>query len=157
MADVPAKLLSFVNRRPDLLVMDEEGVLSVYDLTDSVTHDEPARGSDVLDLNVDVDRLRGNTGGRYAAVRFQERDSGTATIIFVDLERGEVVSEVPNLLPYAWVDPELGRILQPGRGAAVVEYDMYGQEYRCYRALPEGEWIVFDWNGVLGSSPGANV
>ncbi|MBW2255870.1 MAG: hypothetical protein JRI25_14905, partial [Deltaproteobacteria bacterium] len=149
MSEVPVALLSFVNRRPDMLVMDEDGVLSVYDLAVSVTEDRPAEGIDILDLNVAVDRLWGITGGQYAAVRFQEHDAGTATVIFVDLEAGEVISEVPNLLPYAWVDPENGFILQPARGGAILEYDMYGAERRVMRALPEGEWIAFGPNGVL--------
>jgi WD40 repeat protein len=154
MSEVPVALLSFVNRRPDMLVMDEDGVLSVYDLAVSVTEDRPAEGIDILDLNVAVDRLWGITGGQHAAVRFQEHDAGTATVIFVDLEAGEVVSEVPNLLPYAWVDPENGFILQPARGGAILEYDMYGAERRVLRALPEGEWITFGPNGVLDASPG---
>ncbi len=155
MADVPIKLVSFVNRRPDMLVMDDEGVLSVYDLAPSVTENRPAQGEDILDLNVAVDRLWGITGGRYAAVRFQEYETDTATVIFVDLERCEVVSEVPNLLPYAWVDPESGSILQPARGAAILEMNMYGEEQRVYRALPEMEWICFGPDGVLDASEGA--
>ena len=60
--------------------MDEEGVLGVYDLTNSVKEGVPAQGRDVLDLNVAVDRLWGITGGEHAAVRFQDEESGTATI-----------------------------------------------------------------------------
>src|SRR5690606_24523915 len=139
----------------DMLVLDQDGVLSVYDLAVSVKEDRPAEGVDILDLNVAVDRLWGITGGKYAAVRFQEFEQGTATIIFVDLEKGEVVSEVPNLLPYVWVDPENGFILQPAKGGAILEYDMYGAERRVFRVLPEGEWIAFGPNGVLEASDGA--
>jgi len=156
MADVPIKLVSFVNRRPDMLVMDDEGVLSVYDLAPSVTEKTPAQGEDILDLNVAVDRLWGITGGRYAAVRFQEYETDTATVIFVDLEKCEVVSEVPNLLPYARVAPESGNILQPARGSAILEMNMYGEELRVYRALPEMEWICFGPDGVLDASDGAS-
>jgi hypothetical protein len=155
MSEVPVKLLSFVNRRPDMLVLDEDGVMSVYDLAVSVKENRPAQGNDVLDLNVAVDRLWGITGGKFAAVRFQEAEAGTATIIFVDLEAGEVVSEVPNLLPYVWVDPENGFILQPARGGAIQEFDMYGAERRVLRILPEGEWIAFGPNGILDASEGA--
>jgi len=157
MSEVPVTLISFVNRRPDMLVLDEDGVLSVYDLAVSVKEDRPAEGVDILDLNVAVDRLWGITGGKYAAVRFQEPETQTATVIFVDLEAGEVVSEVPNLLPYAWVDPENGFILQPARGGAILEYDMYGEERRAFRALPEGEWIAFGPNGVLDASDNAQT
>lgn len=152
MSDVPIKLLSFVNRRPDMLVLDEEGVLSLYDLTVSVSEKKAAAGQDILDLNVDVDRLWGITGGEFAAVRFQEHATGTATVIFVDLRKGEVVSEIPNLLPYVWVDPENGCLLQPARGGAILELDMYGQETRVFRALPEGEWVCFSADGILDKS-----
>ena len=157
LADVPVQLVSFVNRRPDMLVMDEEGVLSVYDLAVSVKEDRPAVGEDILDLNVEVDRLWGITGGQFAAVRFQEAESGTATVIFVDLNKAEVVSEVPGLLPYVWVDPETGTILQPARGGAILEMDMYGAEKNVLRALPEGEWIAFGPKGVIDASEGFKV
>lgn len=154
LSDRPVTLVSFVNRRPDMLVMDGHGVLGVYDLTDSVTNGRPAVGRALLDLNVEVDRLWGITGGRYAAVRFQDEEAGTATIIFVDLTTGEVVSEIPGLLPYAWVDPETGDILQPARGNALLELDLHGREKRVLRALPEGEWIALGPRGVLDGSDG---
>jgi hypothetical protein len=152
LADVPIRLLSFVNRMTDMLVLDDEGVLSKYDLAVSVTEKRPAKGQDILDFHVAIDRLWGITGGKYAAIRFQEPDQGTATVITVDVHKGEVVAEVPNLLPYVWVDPENGFILQPARGGAVLELDMYGNERRVFRALPEGEWIAFGPQGVLDSS-----
>ncbi len=154
-SDVPVALVSFVNRRPDMLVLDEDGVLSVYDLSVSVTEERPAIGEDVLDLNVPVDRLWGITGGRHAAVRFQDPEQGTATVIFVDLEKGDVVSEVPNLLPYAWVDPETGAILQPARGGAILEMDMYGNEVSVLRSLPELHWVNYGPKGVMDASDGA--
>ncbi len=154
LADQPVELVSFVNRKPDLLVMDAEGVLGVYDLAPSVTDGVPAEGQDVLDLNVQVDRLWGITGGRYAAVRFQEPEQGTATVIYVDVITCEVVSEVSNLLPYAWVDPETGHILQPVRGMAILELDMYGREAVVLRALEEGEWVAIGPKGVIEHSRG---
>lgn len=153
-AEIPIRLVSFVNRRPDMLVLDDEGILGVYDLQGSVQNQETAIGRDVLNLNVEVDRLWGITGGKYAAIRFQVPESQTATVIYVDLHSCEVVSEVPNLLPYAWVDPETGDILQPARGHAVLELDMWGQEKRVLRALPEGEWIAFSERGILEASEG---
>ena len=156
-SDAPVTLLSFVNRRPDLLVFDEEGILSVYDLTESVQDEVPATARQVLQLNVDVDRLWGITGGQYAAVRFQDPDTETATIIYVDLEEGEVVNEVQGLLPYAWVDPETGRILQPARGGALLETERDGKEDRLLRTLPGGEWVAFSHRGVLAKSSGAQV
>jgi WD40 repeat protein len=155
LADSPVSLVSFVNRRPDMLVMDSEGVLGHYDLTAGVKERINVEGRDVLDLNVAVDRLWGITGGKYAAVRFQDEENGTATVIYVDIESGEVVSEVAGLLPYTWVDPETGDILQPARGSAILELDMYGEEKRVLRALPEGEWVAYGVRGVLDASEGA--
>ena len=152
LADVPIAQLAFINRRPDMLALDSSGVLGLYDLTESVNDKVPAKGKDILDLQVKVDRLWGITGGQYAAVRFQEADRASATVIFVDLRTSEVVSEVPNLLPYAWVDAESGTILQPARGGAILELDMYGKELRVLRALPEGEWVAFGKKGVLDAS-----
>ena len=71
--------------------------------------------------------------------------------------QGEVVSEVPNLLPYAWVDPETGTILQPARGSAILEMDMEGNESRVLRTLPEGEWISFNARGVVAASENSGV
>lgn len=152
--EIPIRLVSFVNRRPDMLVLDAEGVLGVYDLQHSVKDQVPAVARDVLDLNVDVDRLWGITGGKYAAIRFQVPETQTATVIFVDLNTCEVVSEVPDLLPYAWVDPETGDILQPARGAAIMELDLWGKEKRVLRSLPEGEWIAFSDRGIIEASEG---
>jgi hypothetical protein len=154
-ADVPITLLAFVNRRPDLLVMDEEGVLGHYDLTESVTKGIHAIGQDVIDFNVQVDRLWGITGGQYAAIRFQEPEDGTATVVYADLQKAEVVSEVTGLLPYCWVDPETGNILQPARGNAILEMDMHGAELRVLRSLPEGEWIAFGARGIYEASANA--
>ena len=55
--------------------MDEEGVLGMYDLTESVTKGTRAIGRDVLDFNVSVDRLAGHyhDGGDYAAIEFKRR------------------------------------------------------------------------------------
>lgn len=152
LASCPVRLMSFVNRRPDMLVLDEEGVLGVYDLAPSVTEGRPAQGRDVLELNVAVDRLWGITGGRFAALRFQDYDQGTASVIYVDVHSGEVVSEVAGLLPYVWVDPEDGSLLQPARGNAILEIDMHGREKRVMRTLPENAWMSFDGRRILDRS-----
>ncbi|MEN0060967.1 MAG: WD40 repeat domain-containing protein [Myxococcota bacterium] len=157
LAEVPVRLVTFVNRRPDLIVLDEQGVLGIYDLSVSVNQGIPAEGRDVLDLKIDVDRLWGITGGQYAALRFQVPENGTASVIYVDLTTGEVVNEVSDLLPYAWVDAETGRILQPARGAAILEIDMWGKEHQVLRALPDGEWVSFAPHGVLEASARAKV
>ena len=153
LADVPVRLLSFVNRQPVLMVLDEEGVLGHYDLTKSVNTGTPAVGTDVLTINVDVDRIWGITGGQYCALRLPEEDS--CTILWVDVHAQEVVHEVTDLAPNAWVDAESGTIIEPSRSSAILERSMSGAERRVIRALPEGEWIVFGPRGILDASSGA--
>jgi hypothetical protein len=153
LADVPVRLLSFVNRQPVLMVLDEEGVLGHYDLTKSVNTGTPAVGTDVLTINVDVDRIWGITGGQYCALRLPEED--TCTILWVDVHAQEVVHEVTDLAPNAWVDAESGTIIEPSRSSAILERSMSGAERRVIRALPEGEWIVFGPRGILDASSGA--
>jgi hypothetical protein len=66
-----------------------------------------------------------------------------------------VVSEVTGLHPAAWVDAEQGFILEPVRGAALLERDMKGTERRCLRALPDGQWVCFNNRGWIDASEGA--
>ena len=153
LADVPVKTLAFVNRRPDLLVMDEEGVLGHYDLGDALRQGRPGEGRDIITINVEVDKLWGITGGQYCAMRLPEGDR--CTILWVDVHACEVVAEVTDLSANAWVDAEHGLILEPGRSAALVEREMNGKERRILRALPDGQWISFGWRGILDASQGA--
>jgi hypothetical protein len=46
-------------------------------------------------------------------------------------------------------------ILEPARGAAIVERDMAGIEQRVLRSAAESEWLSFGWNGILAASEGA--
>lgn len=152
-ADSPARLLSFVNRRPDLLVVDSENVLSHYDLTVSVKERRPAEARDVLQFGAEPDRVWGITGGQYVAVRIPMGD--TATILFVDIHAQQLVSEVGGLHKAAWVDAEHGLILEPARASAILERDMRGAERRVLRALPDSHWVAFSPRGVLDASEGA--
>jgi hypothetical protein len=152
-ADVPARLLSFVNRRPDLLVVDVEHILAHYDLGSSVREGRPCEARDVLQFGTAPDRIWGITGGQYAALRLPE---GTGcTVVFVDIHAQTVVSEVTGLHPGAWVDAEQGFILEPARGAAVLERAMDGSERQVLRALPDGEWVCFSKRGIIDASEGA--
>lgn len=153
LADVPVRLLSFVNRHASLMVLDEEGVLGHYDLAQSVESGIAARGRDVLTINVEVDRIWGISGGQYCALRLPEPES--STILWVDVHAQEVAQEITGLAPNAWVDPETGTLLEPTRSSAILERSMGGAERRVIRALPEGEWIVFGPRGILEASPGA--
>lgn len=154
LAEVPIRLLSFVNRRPDMLVLDNDGVLGHYDLGTSAKENRPAEGRDVLTLNVPADRMWGISGGQYCAVRIPEQD-GTSTILFIDVHACEVTSEVRNLHGRAWVDAEKGLILEPARASAILERDMQGREKRVLRSLSDGQWIAFDRRGILDASEAA--
>ncbi len=151
--DAPVRLIGFVNRRPDLLLVDAEAILTWYDLAASVRDGTAAVGRDVLQFSTAPDRVWGITGGRYAAVRLPEGDS--CSLVFADLSGQSVVAEVSGLHPLAVVDPESGLILEPARGAAILERDMNGTERRVMRALPSGEWVCFGPLGILSASPGA--
>ena len=153
LSDSPVLRLAFVNRRPDLLVLDEEGVLSHYDLGEALRKGQRGEGRDVLTINAPVDAMWGITGGQLCALRLPEGDH--CSILWVDVHAGEVVHEVQGLSPQAWVDAEHGLILEPGRSSALVEREQDGTERRVLRALPDGQWIAFGWRGVLDASEGA--
>jgi len=153
LADVPIKQLAFVNRRPDLLVLDEDGVLGHYDLGRSIRKNARAEGRDVLTINVAVDKIWGITGGQFCALRIQ--DGEESAIIWVDIHACEVVQDVTGLHPDAWVDAENGLILEPARSAAILEREKDGRERQVFRALPDREWISYGWRGIQEASPGA--
>lgn len=152
-ADVPARLLSFVNRRPDLLVVDAEHILAHYDLGASAREKRPAEGRDVIQLHAPPDRVWGITGGQYAALRVPEGNE--CTLLFVDIQKQTVVSEVNKLHKDAQVDAENGFILEPSRSGGLLEREMNGTERRVLRALPDGQWICFSKRGILDASEGA--
>jgi hypothetical protein len=152
-ADTPARLLSFVNRRPDLLVVDAEHILAHYDLGKSVRENRPCEARDVLQFGSAPDRVWGITGGQYAALRLPEGDH--CTIVFVDVHAQSVVSEITGLHPGAWVDAEQGFVLEPVRSAALLERDMKGNERRVLRALPDDEWVCFNTRGWIDASENA--
>jgi len=153
LSDSPIQLIDFVNRSPELLVFDSEGVLGHYDLTDSVQTGRPATGRDVLAIHVPVDKIWGITGGKLVAMRLPNGER--CTILWVDLSRGEVVGEVQDLPASVEVDDEHGRILVPSRAGAMLELGQDGAELRVLRDLPDNEWISFGPNGILGASKGA--
>ncbi len=153
LADLPITQLAFVNRRPELLVVDRDGVLGFYDLAAGIRAGRPAEGRDVIDFNVEVDRVWGLTGGEFCMLRLPEGDA--CTILTVDIHRCDVVAEVTDLYRYAQVDPESGAILEPARAGALLERDLQGREVRVLRTLPGDQWIAFGERGTLDASEGA--
>jgi WD40 repeat protein len=151
--NVPVKLMAFVNRRPDLLILDAEGVLGHYDLAQAIREGKPGQGRDVITVNVPADRIWGITGGQFCAMRLPQEDS--CSIIWVDIHACDVVGEATGLSRWAWVDAENGLILEPGRASAIIERERDGSERRILRSLPDDEWIGFGWRGILDCSPGA--
>ncbi len=153
LADAPIRRLAFVNRRPDLLVVDEEGVLGHYDLAAPIREGVPGEGRDILDFRVTIDALWGITGGKLCALRIPDGDR--ATVLFVDLERCDVVHEVTGLHPRTWVDAENGTVLEPAPGGAMLERNPDGSELRVSRSLPGDQWVCFAQNGILEASEAA--
>ncbi len=161
---VPQRL-AFVNRRPDLLSMDSDRVLTHYDLTNAggVSGGSPwasrggslpqVQGRDVLQFGAVPDRLWGLTGGRHAALRIPDGDH--ATIMVVDLQTPGVLHAHAGLDRGVQVDVEGGRILTPARGAALLEREPDGTERRVLRALGRTEWVAYGARGILDASPGA--
>jgi hypothetical protein len=154
--DSPVRLIAFVHRRPELLMLDDEGVLALVDLLPAARDG----GAPVLHRiaafqDVEIDALWGTQDGRFAVARVQEPTDGTATVVTVDLDSGEVVHEVPRLLPYVQVDPARGALLEPGRGSALIERSLDGTEDRVLRSLPGNEWITFDARRLREPSSGA--
>lgn len=152
-ADVPILRMSFIPKKPELLTVDQDGVLTHYDLAGSAAGGAAAEGTDLLDFNGPVDRVWGIAGGRYAAVRLPEE--GTSCIIFVDIASASVASETTQLHPDAWVDPANGRIIEPARASAFLERSSDGNELQVSRALPDDQWVTFGHRGILKASPGA--
>jgi hypothetical protein len=145
LASIPLRLLAFAGT--DLLVLDRDGVLGHYDLAAS---NQPARGRDIVTIHAPVDRLWGIEGGLHCAVRLVE-----GAILFVDLRKRTVASEVKGLDRRACVDPARGLVLEPARGSAIVERDRAGTETRVLRSVAGSEWLSFGWNGILDASEGA--
>jgi hypothetical protein len=160
-------VLAFVNRRPDLLVVDEDRVLSHYDLTQAgggagsggdprvSRHGALAQVAprDVLQFETMPDRLWGLSGGRLAALRMPA--DGGASVVYVDLQAQGVRSTHPAAHAGVQLDVEDGTSLTPARGAAVLERAVDGVETRVLRALGDAEWIAFGPRGILDASPGA--
>jgi WD40 repeat protein len=154
--DASVRLLSFVHRRPELLVLDDDGVLGLHDLAPAARDGaEPVQHRIAAFYDAEIDAIWGLEDGRHAVVRIQESDKGTSTFVTVDLDNGEIVHKVEGLLPYASLDPGGGIILEPARGSAVLELSLDGRPLRVLRSLPRDEWVSFDERKVLASSAGA--
>lgn len=148
LAAIPVRFLAFAGT--DLVVLDRDGVLGHYDLAASARSGQPARGRDIVTIQSPVDRLWAMADRKHCAVRLSE-----GAILFVDIEGRLVASEVKGLDRRAWVDPVRGMILEPARGAAIVERDMAGNEVRVLRSVAGSEWLSFGRNGILDASEGA--
>lgn len=153
LAEVPVRHLAFINRKAEMLVIDDDGVLGHYDLREGILENRPAEGRDLLDFEVEVDALWGATGGRFAAIRLPEEDG--CSLVTVSLQEGEVLSHLTDLHPQARLDEETGRILQPARSGGVLEMSHDGEELRVLRSLPEDQWVSFGFNGILEASESA--
>jgi hypothetical protein len=166
-AETPTRLLAFVNRRPDLLVVDDDRVLSHYDLTQAGSGGgsggDPrvsrhgalpqVAPRDVLQFETMPERLWGLSGGRLAALRMPAETG--ASLVYVDLHAQGLLGAHDSPHPGIQLDVEDGTSLTPARGAAVLERAVDGSETRVLRALGDAEWIAFGPRGILDASPGA--
>jgi len=153
LADLPVIRVCFVNRKPEILVLDRDGVLGKYDLSESLASGESPEGEDVLELECEVNGMWGITGGRYAAIRLPENN--LCSVIIVDVEKSAVVVELPNLHPQTSVNPDTGSILEPVKASGILERDITGKEIRVFRSLPGQEWITYGERGIELASEGA--
>lgn len=152
----PVTALSFVNKSPTLITFDAEGILSYYNLKESVRTEQPAQGKDVLQINVGIDALWGINidGALYAVLRIPQED--TCTILYIPLSGEQPPFDISDLHPKACIDPNSGHIFEPSTSSAFVERDMSGKEFAAYRSLPNQQWIAFDHMTIRESSPNAN-
>jgi hypothetical protein len=152
------KLVAFAFRRTELLALDEEGIVWLYDLAPAARAQGRGEAYAIASFqDLEIDALWGLADGKRAVVRVQEPDSGTATLVTLDLDTGGILHEVPGLLPYVQVDPATGMLLEPARGNALLERTLDGEEHAVLRSLPNGEWIAFDARVVRAQSPGARA
>lgn len=150
LADVPIKLVAFVNRRADMLVLDEDGVLGHYDLAASIRDNRPAEGRDIIDFDVEIDAIWGITGGRRCAVRMP--DGGQCSIAMVELATGEVANYLEGLPANTVVCEESGAILTAARASALLERGSDGRETKVLRSLTDDQWISYGPTGILEAS-----
>ncbi len=153
MGDTPVVHLSFVNRRADLLVVDAEGNLSHYDLSEGIREERASIGRDVVALDGPIDRLWSITGNRQCVLRLP--GEGSCCLAVVDMRSG-VPTFLQDLHPATVVDVETGTVLVPARGAAVLELGLDGQELRVLRSLSDDQWIAFQETGILEASDRAS-
>lgn len=152
------KLVSFAYRRTELLALDEEGILWLYDLAPAARAQGRGEAYSIAGFqDLEIDALWGLSDGKRAVVRVQEPDSGSATLVTLDLDTGNILHEVTGLLPFVQVDPATGLALEPARGNALLERSLDGAEFGVLRSLPQGEWISFDAKVVRAQSAGART
>lgn len=153
--DAPVRQLAFCEASPNLLVLDADGALGLYDLAPAARDGKAADTYLISQIHeANVDQIWGLADGKRAAIRILEAD-GTATIAYIDLDTGNLSSELAGLIPYASLDPVSGAVVEPTRGAAMLERDALGRETRVMRSLPSGEWITYTHHGVSAASGGA--
>lgn len=154
--DSAARLLAFVHRKPALLVLDDDDVLTWYDLTAAIKDGDPVETARITAFeHCEIDAIWGLEDDRHAVVRIHDAEAQAAVFVTLDLDTGEVVHEVEGLLEYATVDASRGAILEPARGNAILERSLDGRERDVLRSLPDDAWVAFGPQGRLHESPHA--
>ena len=132
-----------------LLTLDTENVISIFNLRTSIETGERANGEDLLQINSDIAEMWGISVNKriYAVLQTYEEDS--TMLIFIPKDLNEEPWTVENLHPYSTIDPATGNILERVKSCAIVERNMYGNEIKILRSMPDGNWISFSDSGVL--------
>ena len=143
------KRIAFVNKQPMLLTLDTENVVSIFNLRTSIETGERATGEDLLQINSDIAEMWGISVNKriYAVLQTYEEDS--TMLIFIPKDLNEEPWTVENLHPYSTLDPATGNLLEPIKSCGMLERDMYGNEIKVLRSMPDGDWLSFTKQGIL--------
>jgi hypothetical protein len=147
--------LAFINRRPELLVLDHEGRLCHFDLGQAVRLSETPKARVLHHLESHANALWGITGGRLVLVRTPTGDR--ANILAIDIATGDIIHELKGVQFRTSADPETGHLLEPGRSAGLLEMDLEGRHLRVLRSLSSTEWLAFGPKKIEECSPGASA
>ncbi len=153
-SDSAVRKLAFINRRPELLVLDHEGRLFHFDLGQAVRLTQTPKARLVRRLESHANALWGITGGRMVLLRTPSGDR--ANVLAIEIATGEVIKELKGLHFRTTADPETGHLLEPGRSAGLLERDLEGRQLRVLRSLSSTEWLSFGPRKIEECSSGAS-
>ncbi len=153
----PAILMAFIDRKAQLLVLDRQGNLLHFDLRTSTNSGLPSQPSTVFRAEGRAEAIWGVPDRPFCVIRTPGETPSTCTMTVIDIPARQVASRLVGLAHGTNVDSEQGVILEPVRSSAVLERELDGREKLVVRSLPDDQWISFNTNGLIGTSPGAGA